>query len=94
MKPYYVSDTVPGIFPKSIHSILKGVLNVCVQSCLTLCDSIDCSPPGTSAHGIFQARILEWVAISSRIWKMWEIGSERLFKFPEVTQLVISRVRK
>ena len=29
-----------------------------------LCDPVDCSPPGSSVHGIFQARILEWVAIS------------------------------
>ena len=34
------------------------------QSCLTLCDPVDCSPPGSSIHGILQARILEWVAIS------------------------------
>ena len=34
------------------------------QSCLTLCDPVDCSPPGSSVHGILQARILEWVAIS------------------------------
>ena len=34
------------------------------QSCPTLCDSMDCSLPGFSVHGIFQARILEWVAIS------------------------------
>ena len=34
------------------------------QSCLTLCDPMDCSPPGSSIHGILQARILEWVAIS------------------------------
>ena len=34
------------------------------QSCLTLCDCMDCSLPGSSVHGIFQARILEWVAIS------------------------------
>ena len=33
------------------------------QSCPTLCDPMDCSPPGSSAHGISQARILEWVAI-------------------------------
>ena len=32
------------------------------QSCLTLWDPRDCSPPGSSVHGIFQARILEWVA--------------------------------
>ena len=34
------------------------------QSCPTLCNPTDCSPPGFSVHGIFQARILEWVAIS------------------------------
>ena len=33
------------------------------QSCLTLCDTMDYSPPGSSIHGILQARILEWVAI-------------------------------
>ena len=32
------------------------------QSCPTHCDPIDCSPPGSSVHGILQARILEWVA--------------------------------
>ena len=34
------------------------------QSCLTLCDPMDCSPPGSSVRGIVQARVLEWVAIS------------------------------
>ena len=34
------------------------------QSFPTLCDPVDCSPPGSSVHGIFQARILAWVAIS------------------------------
>ena len=34
------------------------------QSCPTLCDPADCSLPGSSAHGILQARTLEWVAIS------------------------------
>ena len=37
---------------------------LCAQSCLTLCNPMDCSLPGSSIHGIFQARILEWVAIS------------------------------
>ena len=39
-------------------------VNVYVQLCLTLCDPMDCSLPGSSVHGILQARILEWVAIS------------------------------
>ena len=34
------------------------------QSCPTLCDPVDCSPLGSSVHGILQARVLEWVAIS------------------------------
>ena len=37
---------------------------VCVLFCPILCDPMDCSPPGSSVHGIFQARILERVAIS------------------------------
>ena len=53
-----------------LHSITQCIclffirLCVCAQSCWTLCNSMDCSPPGSSVHGIFQARILEWVAIS------------------------------
>ena len=34
------------------------------QSCLTLSDPMDCSPAGSSIHGIFQARVLEWGAIA------------------------------
>ena len=34
-----------------------------IQSCPTLCDPVDCSPPGSSVHEILQARILEWGAI-------------------------------
>ena len=41
------------------------------QSCPTLCDPMDCSPPGSSVHGIFQAWILEWVAISFSRGSSW-----------------------
>ena len=34
-----------------------------LQSYLTLCDPMDCSPPGSSVHGILQTRILKWVAV-------------------------------
>ena len=37
------------------------------QSCPTLSDPVDCSPPGSSVHGIFQARGLEWVASATHI---------------------------
>ena len=45
---------------------MKSVMKVLVtQLCSTLCDPMDCSPPGSSVYGILQARILEWVAIPS-----------------------------
>ena len=56
------------------------------RSCLTLCDPMDCSPPGSSVHGILQARILEWAAISfsrgssrSRNWTWVSCIAGRLF---------------
>ena len=45
---------------------VKSEVNVLVaQSCPALCDPMDCSPPGSSVHGISQARILEWAAMLS-----------------------------
>ena len=46
-----------------VRILLKCVLFT-AQSCLTLCNSMDCKPPVSSDHGVFQARILEWVSIS------------------------------
>ena len=47
------------------------------QSCPTLSDPMDCSPPGSSVHGIFQARVLEWVAIAfSRGQPKGDVGLE------------------
>ena len=43
--------------------VMWGLKVLVPQWCLTLCDPVDCSPPGSSVHGILQARILEWVAI-------------------------------
>ena len=49
-----------------------------LQSCLTLFDPIDSSPPGSPVHGILQARTLEWVAISfSNAWK-WKVKVKSL----------------
>ena len=51
------------------HSLFTSlsVARICslASLCLTLCDPLDCSLPGSSVYGSFQARILEWVAISS-----------------------------
>ena len=51
-----------------IYSLVCECVCVCVcvlviQLCLTLCDLMDCGPPGSSVHSILQARILKWVAI-------------------------------
>ena len=45
----------------------SNVVGLAIQSCSTPCDPMDCSPPGSSVHGILQARILEWAAISFSI---------------------------
>ena len=58
------------LFSLSLLGLLSGLEteneseSEVTQSCLTLCNPMDCSPPGSSVHGILQARILEWVAIS------------------------------
>ena len=70
----YISNVItkrgtPNIsFKSSFHSTNEYCVCVCMcaltQSCLTLCDPMDYSTPGSSVHGIFQGRLLEWVAIS------------------------------
>ena len=72
--PQAKKDSYQGGCPKGLeslrpdHSLCKVIafLKVkvfVIQSCLTLCDPMHCSPPGSSVHGILQARILEWIAI-------------------------------
>ena len=67
-KEYSNSLSLLMIFPMSgIASFFHRCIFLCVlvaQSCLTPCNPMDWSPPGSSVHGILQARILEWVAIS------------------------------
>ena len=49
--------------PSCRNVILQWSEALVAQSCPTPCDPMDCSPPGFSVHGVFQARILEWVAV-------------------------------
>ena len=49
---------------RSLSKMVAAAAAKSLQSCLTLCDPIDGSPSGSNFHGIFQARTLEWVAIS------------------------------
>ena len=55
------------------YVVLAAAAAKSLQSCPTLCDPIDSSPPGSSIHGIFQARTLEWVAISFSIAGKWRV---------------------
>ena len=61
--------------------------HVDVQSCPTLCDPVDCSPPGPSVHGISQARILEWGAIPSSRGSTSPALAGRFFQFTSVQSL-------
>ena len=68
----YFSSYLYKSWRSSVKLSAKYILRFCVcmytqllQSCPTLCNSTDCSPPGFSLHGILQARILVWVAMSS-----------------------------
>ena len=58
------------------------------QSCPTLCDPMDCSPPGSSVHGIFQAGVLEWGAIAFSICICSETISS--YALPDVGQQTIN----
>ena len=64
-----LSRYMPGSGPGESHVCVYGCL--VAQLCLTLCDPMDCSPPGSSVHGILQARILEWVAMPSSRGSSW-----------------------
>ena len=57
-------------FMFNLDLLRKHVCSV-AQSCPTPWDPMDCSPPGSSVHGIFQGKILEWVAISSSRGSSW-----------------------
>ena len=70
-KPAHIPHLVPHIFTNmnlGTHKLIYVfILSVCMhaQSCLALCNPVGYSLPGSSVHGIFQGRMLEWVAISS-----------------------------
>ena len=76
---YFLYPQCPSLLIHIIFSLLLSLLWLLMvhaqslQLCPTLCDPMDCSLPGSSVHGIFQTRILEWVAISfSNRWGNWE----------------------
>ena len=51
--------------------LFQSLVACVLKLCSTPCDPVDCSPPGSSVHGIVQARILESIAISFSIFSHW-----------------------
>ena len=75
-------DSLPLRHPRSLCVCVCVCVYIYIakllQSCLTLCDPIDSSPPGSPVPGILQARTLEWIAISfSNAWK-WKVKGKLL----------------
>ena len=62
------------------------------QSCLTLSDPMDCSLPGTSVHGIFRARVLEWVAIAFSRKMVWRFLKKLGMKPPYDTEIPLLHI--
>ena len=65
-----LSPSVP-YKPSCVRVCSRVCARMCTQLCPTLCDPMDCSLRGSSVHGILQARILQWVAISSSGGSFW-----------------------
>ena len=62
------------------------------QSCPTLSDPMDCSPPGSSIHGIFQARVLEWGAIAfseKEVYQVLKVTSKTILSRTHGVSLVV-----
>ena len=88
LAPQNLSRAIPSsclaffsFLPQAIQAILSNSC-VCVlvaQSCLTLCDPMDCSLPGFSVHGILQARLLEWAALPFSHFFSSELGALPMF---------------
>ena len=58
-------QAISALIPVNILPVILFVLCLVARLCPALCDAMDCSLPGSSVHGILQARILEWVAMPS-----------------------------
>ena len=69
----------PSHLPPLLSLLVTIVLCSVSQPCLTLCDPTDCSPSGSSVHGIFLARLLEWVDIYSSRGSSWPKNQTGIF---------------
>ena len=72
----HVSCSEMGVLTTGLPGVIRRVC--CTQSCPTLCSPMDSSPPGSCVHGISQATMLEWVAISSSRGSSWPRNRTRV----------------
>ena len=75
---FCASWVVDGVFASYLPFFVIPLLCCCGQSCLIHCEPMNCSPPGSSVHGIFQARILERVAMPSSRGSSWPRDQTRV----------------
>ena len=79
------------------HFLLQGMKvkseSEVAQSCLTLCDPMDCILPGPSIHGIFQTRVLEWGAIAFSSSSTWENHISSLDPIYKMKYFIISLIK-
>ena len=83
----FVSLSKPHTSIKTRNENMMWSRYLSAQSCPTLCDPMDCSLQGSSVHGIFQARVLEWVAIAFSMAESEELKS-LLMKMKEGSEKV------
>ena len=81
---YFILESVIGFVFKYIYMLLYFVylymaIYLSARSSPTLCDPVDCIPPGSSVHGILQARILDWVAMPSSRASLWHRNWTQVF---------------
>ena len=86
------SAVATGLEKVSFHSNPREVSEVS-QSCPTLCNPVDCSPPGSSVHRLLQARILEWIATSFSMGIFQTQGLNMCLLFWQADSLPLSHLR-
>ena len=86
-------DWIPCLFTWNCHNIGYAAAAKLLQSCPTLSDPMDCSPPGSSIHGIFQARVLEWGATAFSEHWLYINTKDKIESLEKQTKMLHSQLR-
>ena len=87
---HFISGFLYGL--EEFLSVATAAAAKSLQSCPTLCDPMDCSLPGSSVHGIFQARILKWVAISISRGSSQPRDQTQVYFLPSIKEELVKAV--